>query len=87
MRSWKNSFPNNKFLDNAASQTKKGFLTAYQWILMPYEEADMEVCTKFYLLKENARKQGTEAAYNAEVDAERIDIRTDYILLPEAMNF
>ena len=26
-------------------------------------------------------------AYNAEVDVERIDIRTDYIPLPEAMNF
>ena len=77
----------NKFLDNAAPQTKKSFLAAYQWILVPYEEADMEVCTKCYFLKEHARKQGTEVAYNAEVDVERIDIRTDYIPLPEAMNF
>ena len=77
----------NKFLDNAAPQTKKSFLTAYQWILVPYEEADMEVCTKYYFLKEHARKQGTEVAYNAEVDVERVDIRTDYIPLPGAMNF
>ena len=47
----------------------------------------MEVCTKYYFLKEHARKQGTEVAYNAEVDVERIDIRTDYIPLPEALNF
>ena len=53
---------------------------------MPYEEADMEVCTKYYFLKEHARKQGTEVAYNAEVDVERIDIGTDYIPLPEAIN-
>ena len=76
----------NKFLDNAASQTKKSFLTAYQWILVPYGEADMEVCTKYYFMKEHARKQGTEAAYNAEVDVERIDITTDYIPLSETMN-
>ena len=77
----------NKFLDNAAPQTKKSFLTAYQWILVAYEEADMEVCTKYYFLKEHAKKQGTEVAYNAEVDVERIDIKTDYTPLPEAMNF
>ena len=65
----------NKFLDNA--------VTAYQWILVPYEKADMEVCTKYYFLKEHARKQGTEVAYNAEVDVDRIDIRRDYIPLPE----
>ena len=47
----------------------------------------MEVCTRYYFLKEHTRKQGTEVAYNAEVDVERIDIRTDYIPLPEAMNF
>ena len=77
----------NKFLDNAVPQAKKCFLTAYQWILVPYEEADMEGCTKYYFLKKHTRKQGTEVAYNAEVDVERTDIRTDYIPLPEAMNF
>ena len=77
----------NTFLDNAAPQTKKCFLTAYQWILVPYEEADMDVCTKYHFLKEHARKQGTDAAYNTEADVERIDIRTEYIPLPEAMNF
>ena len=46
----------------------------------------MEVCTKYYFLKKHARKQGTEVTYNAEVDVERVDIRTDYIPLPEAMN-
>ena len=74
-------------LKNAVPQSKKTFLTAYQWALVPYEEADMEVCTKHYLLKEHAMKQGSEAAYNAEVNVDRIDIITDYIPLPEAMNF
>ena len=32
-------------------------------------------------------KQGGEAACNAEVKVERIDIITDYIPLPEAINF
>ena len=32
-------------------------------------------------------KQGSEAAYNAEVNVDRIDIITDYIPLPEAINF
>ena len=51
-----------------------------------YEKADMEVCTKYYFLKENAMKQGSEVAYNAEVNVDRIDIITDYIPLPEAIN-
>ena len=76
----------NECLENAVPQTKKTFLTAYQWVLVPYEEADMEVCTKYYFLKEHAMKQGSEAAYNAEVNVDRIDI-TDYIPLPEAINF
>ena len=32
-------------------------------------------------------QQGAEAAYNAEVDVDRIDIITDFIPLPEALNF
>ena len=32
-------------------------------------------------------KQGSEAAYNAEVNVDRIDNITDYIPLPEAINF
>ena len=47
----------------------------------------MEVCTKSYFLKEHAMKQGSEASYNAEVNVDRIDIITDYIPLPEAINF
>ena len=47
----------------------------------------MEVCAKYYFLKEHAMKQGSEAAYNAEVNVDRIDIITDYIPLPEAINF
>ena len=47
----------------------------------------MDVCTKYYFLKEHAMKQGSEAAYNAEVNVDRIDIITDYIPLPEAINF
>ena len=47
----------------------------------------MEVCTKYYFLKEHAMKQGSEAAYNAEVNIDRIDIITIYIPLPEAINF
>ena len=76
----------NECLENAVPQSKKTFLTAYQWILVPYEEADMEVCTKYYFLKEHAMKQGTEAAYNAEVNVDRIDNITDNIPLPEAIN-
>ena len=77
----------NECLENAVPQSKKTFLTAYQWALVPYEEADMEVCTKYYFLKEHAMKQGSEAAYNAEVNVDRIDNITDYIPLPEAINF
>ena len=77
----------NECLKNAVPQSKKTFLTAYQWALVPCEEADLEVCTKYYFLKEHARKQGSEAAYNAEVSVDRIDIITDYIPLPEAINF
>ena len=76
----------NESLENAVSQSKETFLTAYQWALVPYEEADMELCTKYYFLKEHAMKQGSEAAYNAEVNVDRIDIITDYIPLPEAIN-
>ena len=46
----------------------------------------MEVCTKYYFLKEHAMQQGAEAAYNAEVDVDGIDIITDFIPLPEAPN-
>ena len=77
----------NECLENASPQTKKTFCTAYQWILVPYEEADMEVCTKYYFLKEHAMQQGVEAAYNAEVNVDRIDIIKDFIPLPEAINF
>ena len=77
----------NGCLENAVPQSKKTFLTACQWALVPYEEADMKVCTKYYFLKEHAMKQGSEAAYNAEVNVDRIDITTDYIPLPEAINF
>ena len=42
---------------------------------------------KYYFLKEHAMKQGSEAVYNAEVNVDRIDIITDYIPLPEAINF
>ena len=77
----------NECLENAVPQSKKTFLTAYQWALGPYEEADMEVCTKYYFLKEHVMKQGSEAAYNAEVNVDWIDIITDYIPLPEAINF
>ena len=88
MRSWKKIIPQiNECLDNAVPQSKKTFLTACQEELVPYEEADMEVCTKHYFLKEHAMKQGSEAAYNAEVNVDRIDTITDYILLPEAINF
>ena len=31
-------------------------------------------------------KQGSETAYNAEVNVDRVDITTDYIPLPEAIN-
>ena len=78
---------NNECVENAVPQSKKTFLTAYQWALMPYEEADREVCTKYYFLKGHAMKQSSEAAYNAEVNVGRIDIITDYIPLPEAINF
>ena len=77
----------NECLENASPQTKKTFHTAYQWILVPYEEADMEVCTKYYFLKEHAMQQGVEATYNAEVNVDRIDIIKDFIPLPEAINF
>ena len=77
----------NECLENAIPQSKKTFLTAYQWALVPHEEADMEVCTKYYFLKEHFMKQGSEAAYNAEVNVDRIDIITDYIPLPKAINF
>ena len=77
----------NECLENASPQTKKTFCTAYQWILVPYEEADMEVCTKYYFLKEHAMQQGVEAAYNAEVNVDRIDIIKDFVPLPEAINF
>ena len=76
----------NECLENAYPQSKKTFLTAYQWILVPHEEAYMGVCTKYYFLKEHAMQQGVEAAYNAEVDIDRIDIITDFIPLPEALN-
>ena len=49
---------------------------------MPYEEADMEVCTKYYFLKEHVRKQGTEVASNAEVDVES---GRDYVLFAREM--
>ena len=47
----------------------------------------MEACTKYYFLKEHAMQQGAEAAYNAEVNVDRIDIIKDFIPLPEAINF
>ena len=31
----------NECLENAVPQSKKTFLTAYQWALVPHEEADM----------------------------------------------
>ena len=34
----------NECLENAYKQSKKTFLTAYQWILIPHEEAHMGVC-------------------------------------------
>ena len=46
----------NECLENAVPQSKKTFLTAYQWALVPYEEADMEVCTKYYFLREHTMK-------------------------------
>ena len=74
----------NECLENAYKQSKKTFLTAYQWIFVPHEEAHMVVCTKYYFLKEHAMQQGAEAPYNAEVDVDRIDIITDFIPLPKA---
>ena len=38
--------------------------------------------TKYYFLEEDA-----EASYNAEVNVDRIEIITDFIPLPEALNF
>ena len=77
----------NECLENAVPQSKETFFTAYQWALVPCEEADMKVCTKYYFLREHAMKQGSEEAYNAEVNVDRIDTITDYIPLPEAINF
>ena len=54
---------------------------------MPDEEADVEICTKYYFLKEHAMQQGVEATYNVEVNVDRVDIIKDFILLPEAINF
>ena len=77
----------NEFLDSTVPQTKKTFMKAYQWTLMSYEEADIEVCTKYYFHKEHAMKEGTEAAQRAQVHVENIAITSNYIPLPEAMNF
>ena len=77
----------NEFLDSTAPQTKKTFIKAYQWTLVSYEEADMEVCTKYYFCKEHAMREGTEAAQRAQVHVENIAITSNYIPLPEAMNF
>ena len=76
----------NEFLDNTVPQTKKTFMKAYQGTLVPYEEADMEVCTKYYFHKEHAMREGTEAAQRAQVHVENIAITRNYIPLPEAMN-
>ena len=62
-------------------------MKAYQWTLVSYEEADMEVCTKYYFCKEHAMREGTEAAQRAQVHVENIAITSNYIPLPEAMNF
>ena len=87
MRSWKNLFLKiNEFLDNTVPQTKKTFMKAYQWTLVPYEEADMEVCTKYYFCKGHAMREGTEAAQRAQVHVENIAITSNYIPLPETMN-
>ena len=40
----------NECLENAVLQSKKTFLTAYQWALVPYEEVYIKVCTKYYFL-------------------------------------
>ena len=76
----------NEFLDNTVPQTKKTFMKAYQWTLVPYEEADMEMCTKYYFHKEHVMREGTEAAQRAQVHVENIAITRNYIPLPEAMN-
>ena len=57
----------NEFLDNTVLQTKKTFMKAYQWTLVPYEEADMEVCTKYYFCKEHDMREGTEATQRSQV--------------------
>ena len=62
-------------------------MKAYQWTLVSYEEADMEVCTKYYFCKEHAMREGTEAAQRAQVHVENIAITSNYIPLPKAMNF
>ena len=77
----------NEFLDSTFPQTKKTFMKAYQWTLVSYEEADMEVCTKYYFHKEHTMREGTEAAQRAQVHVENIAITSNYIPLPEAMNF
>ena len=56
------------------------------WTLVLHEEADMEVCTKYYFHKEHAMREGTEAAQRAQVHVENIAITSNYIPLPEAMN-
>ena len=77
----------NEFLDSTVPQTMKTFMKAYQWTLVSYEEADTEVCTKYYFCKEHAMREGTEAAQKAQVHVENIAITSNYIPLPEAMNF
>ena len=52
-------------MDNTVPQTKKTFMKANQWTLVPYEEADMEVYTKYYFRKEHAMREDTEAAQRA----------------------